>query len=304
MADSSLQTYKEEWLNYLLIERGLSNDSLLAYRQDIDFFIFYLNKIKAELKEIDEETLLLFAVYAKKEGNSPRTLARRFSSIRSFFQFCCTEGNLIHNPTIFLDSPKFSQHIPYVLSREEIQKMLDIANKSDKSSQRDTLMLEILYAAGLRVSELITLKLQNFDFESSLLKTHGKGDKDRFVPIHQKANSNLQLFINEVRPLFNPKSDCIFLNRSGNQLTRQYAWKMIQKYALLADIRHKISPHTFRHSFATHLLEYGADLRTVQMLLGHSDLAATQIYTHIQSAHLINSIEKHHIRSKKNNFPL
>ncbi len=294
-----MQEVKEAWLNYILIERGLSKDSLLAYTQDIELFEYYLNKHQAQLEEINEETLLLFALFAKKEGNSPRTLARRFSSIRSFFQFCVSEEYLQHNPAIFLDSPKFSQHIPYVLTREEIHSMLAVADKSDKSSQRDGLILEILYAAGLRVTELISLKLQDIDFERSLVKTHGKGDKDRLVPIHRKASDKLLEYIKNIRPLFNPKCDALFVNRSGNALTRQYAWKMIQKYALLAGIRQKISPHTFRHSFATHLLEHGADLRSVQLLLGHSDLAATQIYTHIQSAHLINSIDEHHIRAKK-----
>ncbi len=298
MSEMYLLPYKEEWLNYLLIERGLSSDSLSAYRQDINLLEYYLNKIKASLEDIDDETLLLFAVYAKKEGNSPRTLARRFSSIRSFFQYCHTEEYIPFNPAIFLDSPKFAQEIPYVLSQEEIQKMIDCATKSDKSAQRDSLMLEILYAAGLRVTELISLKLNDIDFSRSLLKTHGKGDKDRFVPIHEQASIRIKEYIINVRPLFSPKCDSLFINRSGNSLTRQYTWKMIQKYAQIADIRQKISPHTFRHSFATHLLENGADLRSVQLLLGHADLAATQIYTHIQTQRLEASIKKHHIRSK------
>ncbi len=290
--------YKEEWLNYLLIERGLSKDSLSAYKQDIELLEFFLNKVNAKLEDINDETLLLFAVFAKKQGNAPRTLARRFSSIRSFFLYCNSEGYIPNNPAIFLDSPKFSQNIPYVLSKEEIEKMISMANQSDKSSQRDSLILEILYAAGLRVTELINLSLTDIDSSRSLIKTHGKGDKDRIVPIHQKALEKLHYFIQNIRPQFNPQCDAVFVNRSGNALTRQYTWKMIQKYALLADIRQKVSPHTFRHSFATHLLENGADLRSVQLLLGHSDLAATQIYTHIQSQHLVDSIAKHHIRSK------
>ncbi len=291
--------YKEEWLNYLMIERGLSKDSLLAYRQDIELFEIFLNNTQASLEDLDDESLLLFAVYVKRLGNAPRTLARRFSTLRSFFLYCTSEGYLSHNPAVFLDSPKFSQNIPYVLTKEEIEKMIAHASQSDKSSQRDALILELLYAAGLRVSELISLRVGDIDLNRTLLKTHGKGDKDRFVPVHQKACDKLKNYIQNVRPLFNPKCDALFVNRSGNALTRQYAWKMIQKYALLADIRQKISPHTFRHSFATHLLENGADLRSVQLLLGHSDLAATQIYTHIQSHYLIDSVQKHHIRTMR-----
>lgn len=290
--------HKDEWLSHLMIERGLSKDSLLAYKQDIEMFEFYLNKVQAKFEDIDEETLLFFAVFAKKEGNSPRTLARRFSTLRSFFLYCLGEEYILYNPALFLDSPKFLQEIPTVLSQKEIQRMIDLASQSDKSSQRNALILEFLYAAGLRVSEVIHIQLNDIDLKRHILKTRGKGDKDRFIPFHQRACERTVEYIKNVRPLFNPQCDALFINRSGNALTRQYLWKMIQNYAALAGIRQKVSPHTFRHSFATHLLENGADLRSVQLLLGHSDLAATQIYTHIQSHRLEESIKKYHIRSK------
>ncbi len=296
---TDFKKYKNEWLNNLLIERGLSKESITAYKQDIDLFENFLEKIHATLEEIDDETLLYFAVQLKKIGNSPRTLARRFSSLRSFFQYCIGEEYLKKNPAQFLDSPKFTQEIPTVLTQEEIQKMIDCAEKTDKSGQRNALILEILYAAGLRVSELINLKVNDVDFERNLLKTHGKGDKDRIVPIYTSAAEKLNTYLHSIRPQFSPKSDFIFVNRSGKGLTRQYVWKMVQKYAAETGLRHTISPHTFRHSFATHLLENGADLRSVQLLLGHADLNATQIYTHIQTRRLEDMIKKHHIRAKK-----
>ncbi len=308
--------HKKEWLAHLLIEKGLSKNSLTAYRQDIEIFEFFINKTNTEFKNIDEDILLHFAVFLKKQGNTPRTLARRFSTLRSFFSYCNNEEYIDSNPAIFLDSPKFIQELPYVLSTDEIRKMIECAknfqrksSKSkeklntnthtfDKSNMRNALMLECFYAAGLRVSELINLRLNSIDFSRLLLKTHGKGDKDRLVPLYSSLCGDLQNYIKMIRPLFSPKEDFLFLNRSGKALTRQYVWKMIQKYAELAGIKENISPHTFRHSFASHLLENGADLRSVQLLLGHSDLTATQIYTHIQNHRLEKVIKNYHIRSK------
>ncbi len=291
--------YKDEWLNHLTIERGLSKDSLLAYKQDIDLFELFTKQLKVEFERIDDEFLLLFAVTLKKEGNSARTLSRRFSSLRSFFKYCSSEGYIKHNPALFLDSPKFINEIPHVLSVNEIHRMIEFNRDIDKSSQRNSLIIEILYACGLRVSELVNIKVNDIDFDKKIIKTRGKGDKDRLIPIHEKACNKIKSYIFTLRPQFKPLCDELFVNRSGKALTRQYVWKMIQNIALESGIKQKVSPHTFRHSFATHLLENGADLRSVQLLLGHSDLAATQIYTHIQSHRLEESIRKHHIRSKE-----
>ncbi len=299
--------YKEQWLDYLMIEKGLSKNSLISYRQDIELFEEFYIKSFASLEELDEDSILYFAIYLKKQGNSPRTLARRFSTIRSYFEYCCSEDYLSSNPAAFLDSPKFIQEIPYILSIQEIQNMISYAKEQskkankqgfDKSLERDALIMEILYASGLRVSELVNLKLNDFDASRSILKIRGKGDKDRLVPLYQKANTDLEYFIESIRPLFSPSVDEIFVNRSGKSLTRQYIWKSIQKYSSATGIKYKISPHAFRHSFATHMLENGADLRSVQILLGHSDLAATQIYTHIQKQRLEESIEAFHIRAQ------
>ncbi len=290
--------YKKEWLMHLKVERGLSKHSLLAYTQDIELFEFFIQNINTTLQEITDETLLLFAVYIKKEGNSPRTLSRRFSTLRSFFKYCSSEEYISNNPALFLDSPKFINDIPHILSKDEIHRMLSYTKDADKSAIRNSLIIEMLYACGLRVSELINIKINDIDFQRQVLKTHGKGDKDRLIPMHTKAANKIKNFISDIRPSFSPKCDELFINRSGKALTRQYVWKMIQQKVLENGIKQKVSPHTFRHSFATHLLENGADLRSVQLLLGHSDLAATQIYTHIQSHRLEESIKKHHIRSK------
>jgi integrase/recombinase XerD len=236
-------------------------------------------------------------MHVRGGGLTSRSLARRLSALRGFFAYLNDEGLIPVNPAEFLDNPKLAKKLPEVLSQKEIAAMLARPDLSDRLGFRDRTILEILYAAGLRVSELVALEPLDFDPQQGLLKIFGKGGKERLAPIHYAAQEFLEAWLVDWRPGFNPKENAIFLNRSGKALSRQGVWKAIKRYALAAGIKRTVSPHTFRHSFATHLLEGGADLRTVQILLGHEDIAATEIYTHVQTGRMIQVHRQFHPRS-------
>lgn len=276
--------HSDEWLNTLLIQQGLSEHTVCAYKQDLESLESYMDTGKISLAEIDEDTLLLFSIFLSQKGDSKRTIARRLSCLRKFFAWLFEEKHIKQNPAELLDTPKLPLYLPEVLSIEEIQRLLLAPDTSTKLGQRDLAMLHLLYASGLRVSELVHVKATDIDFERGIIRVFGKGKKERLIPIHMTALSILTDYLQNTRSQFLKETDAddeLFLNRSGKKLTRQGIWKLIKRYALLANIQGDISPHTLRHSFATHLLEGGADLRTVQILLGHSDLAATELYTHI-----------------------
>jgi integrase/recombinase XerD len=217
--------------------------------------------------------------------------------LRSFFAWCVEEGELDANPAALVDSPKLPGLLPDVLSQTEMAAVLAAPNGPDRLAVRDRAMLELLYAAGLRVTELVTLRPNDIDMQRGVIKVFGKGSKERLVPINEPAMAKIAVYLRDARPAFKPVEDALFLNRSGKGLTRQAVFKLVCRYALQAGIRHRISPHTFRHSFATHLLEGGADLRSVQMLLGHADLAATELYTHVEEGRLRRIHRSFHPRS-------
>lgn len=290
------------WRDALLAERGLSPRTAEAYGQDLGLFLLYLNELYASapgagLRQISESDILLFLAWLRSRQNTGRSLARRLSALRNFFDFAVENGVLPANPAALLDNPRLPQYLPEVLTREEMQTLLEQPDDRNKSGRRDRCLMELLYAAGLRVSEVCGLTLDDVDLQRGLLRVFGKGAKERFVPLHAEAQTRLQDYIAHCRPDFSPASRLLFVNRSGNGLTRQYVWKAIKKYALSAGIRRDISPHTFRHTFATHLLEGGADLRSVQILLGHADIGATEIYTHVQAERLRSVHRAYHPRS-------
>lgn len=290
------------WRDALLAERGLSPRTAEAYGQDLGLFLLYLNELHASapgagLHQISESDILLFLAWLRSRQNTGRSLARRLSALRNFFDFAVENGVLPANPAALLDNPRLPQYLPEVLTREEMQTLLEQPDARNKSGRRDRCLMELLYAAGLRVSEVCGLTLDDVDLQRGLLRVFGKGAKERFVPLHAEAQTRLQDYIAHYRPDFSPASRLLFVNRSGNGLTRQYVWKAIKKYALSAGIRRDISPHTFRHTFATHLLEGGADLRSVQILLGHADIGATEIYTHVQAERLRSVHRAYHPRS-------
>ena len=274
------------WLDSLLFQRGLSRNTVIAYGQDLDALRDFLEEAALPLVQLDDESLLLYAAWLRRRGDTNRSLARRLSSLRSFLGWCVEEGILPSNPAALMSAPKIPSLLPEVLSREEVLAMLGAPDQTAKLGRRDRTMLELLYAAGMRVSELIGLRPLDLDLQRGVVRIVGKGNKERHVPLHDEAVSSAAAYLNNTRPLFCPIQDYVFLNRSGKGLTRQAVWKLIKRYALAAGIRKNISPHTFRHSFATHLLEGGADLRSVQLLLGHADLNATELYTHVQSDRL------------------
>ncbi len=288
----------DAYLQHLLVEKGLSENTLSAYAADLSDFLSFLAGRSFPLEEVTDQTLFLYIVAVRQQGLSGRSLARRLSGLRGFFAFAQSEGVFNVNPARFLENPKFVRALPEVLSREEMAAVLAGPDISDRLGFRDRTMLELLYACGLRASELVGLRVLNFDPAANLLRVFGKGAKERLVPAHSEAARFLGEYIAHWRPLFSPKSPTLFLNRSGTGLTRVALWKIVRRHVLAAGITRTISPHTFRHSFATHLLDGGADLRAVQMLLGHADISATEIYTHVQAERLVEVHRAHHPRSR------
>lgn len=287
----------DAYLEHLTVIRGLAENTVQSYGSDLRFFSEFAGVHQGILADMTEDLLVLHLIDLRRKGLGPASLARVISCLRGFFEFLVRERYLVSNPAALLDAPKLGRRLPEVLSRAEVLSLLAGPDVTRQLGFRDRTMLELLYAAGLRVSELITLTLANFDAQAGLLYVFGKGSKERLVPLHQTAVTWLLDYQHHWRPLFDPKVEVVFLNRSGLGLSRQGVWKLMGRYARQAGIMRPISPHTLRHSFATHLLEGGADLRTVQILLGHSDILATEIYTHVQSDKILALHRKFHPRS-------
>lgn len=293
-----LQELSTSWLDRLLTQAGLANKSCEAYAQDLADFLSFLKELdpKQSKTTLGEEEILLYLANLRAKALSERTQARRLSGLRSFFKYAVREKIIAKDPTTFCENPKQPFQLPEVLSQTEIEQILALPVAS-RTGTRDALILELLYAAGLRVSELVNLTLDDLDLQRGILTIFGKGSKTRFVPIHELAQKKLASYLEHDRASFKPKSRHVFLNRFGQALTRQYVWKMVKTYVAQAGIKRSISPHTFRHSFATHLLEGGADIRAVQLLLGHADITATEIYTHVQAERLLALHHTYHPRN-------
>ena len=287
----------DRYLEYLLLEKGLSENSLDGYSRDLESLVSFFQEKKSPLEQANKGNLFLYLTRLRARGLTSRSLARHLSSLRGFFSFLAEEGLLSEDPARLMQNPKLPRTLPEVLSPEEMERVLAQPDTASKLGTRDRTMLELLYASGLRVSELVTLRPLDYDSQAGLLRIFGKGSKERLVPVHYAAQKILAEYLERWRPEFVPKQDFLFLNRSGKGLTRQAVWKAVKRYALQAGITREISPHTFRHSFATHLLEGGADLRTVQILLGHVDISATEIYTHVQTGRLMRIHKEYHPRS-------
>lgn len=297
LVDHPTHPWVDRYLEYILIEKGLSENSLSSYSNDLNSLLSFLANKSFRIEDLSDKTLFLYLTFLRAKGLKSRSLARHLSSLRGFFTFAMDERWYKEDPGHLLENPKLPKKLPEFLTREEITCVLNLPDISTKLGMRDKVMLELLYAAGLRVSELIEMKVLDYDGQVGMLRVFGKGAKERLVPIHYTAQDYLNLYLTNTRPAFQPIEDFMFLNRSGKGLTRQGVWKLIKKFAKLAGIKRSISPHTFRHSFATHLLEGGADLRTVQLLLGHADISATEIYTHVESNRLKKLHQKYHPRS-------
>jgi integrase/recombinase XerD len=288
----------DRYLEHLVVAKGLSEHSIAAYSTDLTDFLIFLNSHEGRLEGVTDDTLFLYLMHLRTRGLASRSLARHLSALRGFFAFAAAEAWLSESPAALISNPKLPRLLPDVLSREEVSRLLDAPDTTTPLGYRDRTMLELLYAAGLRVSELVGLTLGDYDAQAGLLRVFGKGAKERLTPIHALAGEFLSTYLTSIRGAFGPKDQFVFLNRSGRGLTRQAVWKGIKRHALTAGVPSRISPHSLRHSFATHLLEGGADLRTVQILLGHADISATEIYTHVQAGRLLAVHRAHHPRSR------
>jgi len=287
----------DQFINQLKVEKGLAANTILAYNHDLINFFDFLKQRGVSPIQISQEDLLSF-IAEKRTQLSPRSLARCLVSIRMFYRFLVSEGKIDSNPARLMGIPKMYQHLPDVLSRDEVEALLLQPDTHTIPGKRDKAILELLYATGLRVSELIGLKMGNINLEAGYIRTIGKGSKERIIPMGTKAIDSLKEYLRNSRPSFlkKEKFPYLFLNSRGRPITRQGLWKIIKNYALRAGIAKTVTPHTVRHSFATHLLEGGADLRSVQIMLGHSDISTTQIYTHVARERLKEIHEKYHPR--------
>lgn len=282
--------FLKEYLTYLKLEKNLSENTLASYSNDISSFIGFLDSKKVrDFSQVNSRILTDFFSMLEKTGLSSTSAARYFSSLKGFLNYLLTNNYIKSNPIEKVSSPKLSKHLPEVLSFQEIDKILSMPDTSNVLGVRDKAMLEVLYACGLRISELIFLKLADLFLAEEMIRVFGKGSKERIVPIGSSAITWVNEYLKKSRPVIQNKMksmNFLFLNRSGTRLSRMGVWKVVDKYAKDAGLRKRVHPHTFRHSFATHLIEGGADLRSVQEMLGHADISTTQIYTHVDREYI------------------
>ena len=277
------------FLNYLSVERGLSHNTIVSYRGDLNYYIDFLKaRAMDALSKTTKNDITNFMFYQKDKGLAANSIARRLAAIKAFYRFLVRERILKTNPASLIDSPKLWKKIPETLSLNEVDALLGQPNIRDKQGVRDKAILETFYATGMRVSEVVNLKLDNVNLDIGFLRCIGKGNKERVIPVGKKAVASIKRYPEVSRPqlLKKKESEFLFLSRFGKKISRQSLWKLIKKYAKTARIKKPIRPHILRHSFATHLLERGADLRSVQEMLGHSDISTTKIYTHINKERL------------------
>ncbi len=286
---------------YLKIERGLSENSIESYSSDLKSLYNFIkkNNLSYNLKKCNSDIIKKF-IYEQSKINNPKTQARRISGIRSFFDYLTFESYIKINPTDLIETPKIGKKLPDSLSLNEIIKIINNIDLNHPQGIRNRAIIETLYASGLRVSELTNLKLSNLFFKENLIKVFGKGNKQRLVPMGKFSKKYLKLYIKNQRPsnkIIKNYSDTVFLNRNRRQISRVMIFTIIKELAIKSNIKKNISPHTLRHSFATHLIENGADLRTIQKLLGHENIITTEIYTHLDTRHLKKIMKKFHPRN-------
>ena len=284
-----IQALTHQFIHYLIVEKGLSHHTTSAYQRDLNRFVkFATSHSHTDPDTISRLFITSFLSSLHARGLAPPSVRRQIAVLRSFYRFAITEGFCRSDPTLNLESPRGWQRLPKTISMEEVTRLLDFSKGVTPSGLRDDAIIELLYATGLRISELVSLSLTEINLDVGFVMATGKGMKQRLIPLGDTSLRKLKIYLAEGRSLLcKPRSgNRLFLNRSGKGLTRQGGWKLLKKYAKLAGIRRTLSPHMLRHSFATHLLENGADLRSVQMMLGHADLSTTQIYTQVSSGRL------------------
>ncbi|MGE7839212.1 site-specific tyrosine recombinase XerD [Lysinibacillus sp. NPDC093712] len=292
----------EDYIHFIQVERQLSVNTLASYRRDLENYVHFLQEAEgmSDFRHVERTTILRHLEQLRMQGKTSRTVARHISSIRSFHQFLLREKRTESDPTVHLEMPTIEQKLPNVLSIEEIEALLVAPNRSKPQGIRDVAMLELLYGSGMRISELIALDLADIHLTMGFVRVFGKGGKERIIPLGKSALSALSVYLDGARGTLQgkyPKTDAFFINQRGKRLTRQGCWKLMKEHALKAGIQHELTPHTLRHSFATHLVENGADLRAVQEMLGHADISTTQIYTHISKTRLSEVYKQYHPRA-------
>lgn len=299
------QSYIDGYNAFIKLEKGLSANSISAYRDDIDKLVQFLEISGNPIQpgQVKRELLVKFITWLNELGLSANSQARIVSGLKGFFKYLVLEKVIDENPSELLDAPKTGRKLPDVLNINEINTLIDAIDQSKPEGQRNKTILETLYGCGLRVSELVDLKISDIYFRESMIRVVGKGNKERLIPLGRVAKKYLQLYIAETRPSFRPGpryQDVVFLNRRGAGLSRVMVFYIIKELAKTTGLTKKISPHTFRHSFATHMIENGADLRAVQDMLGHESITTTEIYTHLDREHLREAINRFHPRSEAN----
>lgn len=299
---NEFQDALEDYIHFIQVERQLSANTLASYRRDLESYVQFLQQAEGmnDFRRVERETILRHLEQLRMQGKTSRTVARHISSIRSFHQFLLREKRAETDPTVHLEMPIIEQKLPNVLSIQEIEAILMAPNRSKPQGKRDVAMLELLYGSGMRISELIALDLADIHLTMGFVRVFGKGGKERIVPLGKSAITALSAYLDGARGQLQgkyPKTEAFFINQRGKRLTRQGCWKLMKEHALKAGIKHDLTPHTLRHSFATHLVENGADLRAVQEMLGHADISTTQIYTHISKTRLSEVYKQFHPRA-------
>ncbi|HWF37784.1 MAG TPA: site-specific tyrosine recombinase XerD [Candidatus Acidoferrales bacterium] len=294
-----MEAQLSSFVNYLRVEKGLSNNTLQAYRRDMEKFVAFAEKRGLKVIDVRREHLVDFLASLYRAKLDSRSVARHLVTIRHFFRFSLAEGIISEDPAATIESPKFRQSLPEFLSLDEVDRLLRQPDTNDAIGLRDKAMIELMYSTGLRVSELCGLQVSDLSMDPGCLRCIGKGNKERLVPVGRQALEAVQEYMRESRPkLLNDKtSPHLFLNQRGRKLNRIAFWKILGDYGRKAHLRKALTPHMLRHSFATHLLDRGADLRSVQMMLGHSDISTTQIYTHVVEERLKQVYKAHHPRA-------
>jgi integrase/recombinase XerD len=289
----------DDYLNFMAVEKGASRNTIDGYSRDLNRYAAYIDSLKIrDIRRIGAEELISYLARLKGDGLAANSVNRALAALRGFYKYLLREKKLESTPVAHIGLARVWMHLPDVLSREEMGLLLVQPGSTTPVALRDTAMLELMYATGIRVSELIGLTVNSINWQVGYLIALGKGEKERIVPLGRAAYDGVRRYLEESRPLMLKSRPCdiLFLNRSGYGLTRQGFWKIVKKYAGKANMEKKVHPHTFRHSFATHLLEGGADLRSVQIMLGHADISTTQIYTHVTRDRLKEVHRKYHPR--------
>lgn len=297
-----MEDHLKNFMDFMLVEKGLAQNTVLSYERDLKSYIHYLRNVETieTFNDVQRFQIVHFLSFLKEQGKSAKTLARHVASVRAFHQFLLREKAVEQDPTVLIETPKSERSIPKVLSMQEVEKLLDAPNQEGHFGLRDKAMLELLYATGIRVSELINIDVDHVHLTMGFVRVIGKGNKERIIPVGRTASEAIKNYIDHGRADFITKKnrdDALFLNHQGKRLTRQGFWKILKKLTAEAGIAVELTPHTLRHSFAAHLVENGADLKAVQEMLGHADISTTQIYTQVTKTRLKDVYSKFHPRA-------